>query len=163
MTTALDPDLDLRLDRVIRAPRKVIWEAWTDPAKLASWWLPAPTRCRVERLDVVPGGGFVTSMSDDGVDYVPHFDACFVAVDVGERIVFTNALDSRWRPAAPEPVAMTAEIMLGDHPVGTDYRVIVRHRDPAARARHETLGFFDGWGAVTDQLAGFVESGEGIG
>jgi uncharacterized protein YndB with AHSA1/START domain len=96
-------------------------------------------------------------MSDDGIDFAPHLDACFLAVDVGERIVFTNAVDSRRRPATPEPVAMTAEIIIRDHPDGTDYRVIVRHRDPAARSRHQELGFFDGWGTVTEQLARLVE------
>ena len=72
----MNPDLDLSLDRIIRAPRSLVWDAWTDPESLASWWLPAPTRCRVERLDTVPGGAFVTSMSDDGVEFVPHLDAC---------------------------------------------------------------------------------------
>jgi uncharacterized protein YndB with AHSA1/START domain len=154
----VNPDLDLSLERIIRAPRAVVWHAWTDPAELARWWLPTPTRCRVERLEVVPGGAFVTSMSDDDVEFVPHLDACFLAVDEGERLVFTNAVDSRWRPAAAEP-AMTAEVVLREHPDGTDYRVIVRHRDPAARAHHEQLGFFDGWGTVTEQLAGLVEQG----
>jgi len=78
-------------------------------------------------------------------------------VDDRERLVFTNAVDSRWRPTRPDPIAMVAEIVLRDHPDGTDYRVVVRHGDPAARARHEELGFFDGWGAVTGQLAAFVE------
>ena len=153
----LDPDRDLTLERVIRAPRTVVWDAWTDPARLAEWWLPAPMRCRVEQLDAVPGGAFVTSMSEDGVDFVPQLDACFLAADVGERIVFTNAVDSRWRPATPEPVTITAEISLGDHPDGTDYRVVVRHLDPASRDRHHQLGFVDGWGTVTEQLARLVE------
>jgi uncharacterized protein YndB with AHSA1/START domain len=157
MNPDIDPDLDLALERIIRAPRAVVWDAWTDPASLAAWWLPAPMHCRVERLDTVPGGAFVTWMSDDGIDFAPHLDACFLAVEVGERIVFTNAVDSRWRPATPEPVPMTAEIIMRDHPDGTDYRVIVRHRDPAARARHQQLGFFDGWGTVTEQLARIVE------
>ena len=112
MTLDLDPDLDLRIDRVIRAPRARVWRAWTDPLDLARWWLPAPTQCRVEHLDVVPGGAFVTSMSEDGIAFGPHLDACFVVVEPGERIVFTNALDSRWRPTNPAPVAMTAEITL---------------------------------------------------
>jgi len=157
MNPDVDPELDLALERVIRAPRTAVWDAWTDPASLAAWWVPAPTRCRVERLDTVPGGAFVTSMSDDGVEYAPHLDACFLAVDETRRLVFTNAVDSRLRPAAPEPIAMTAEITFHDHPEGCDYRVVVRHPDPAARARHEELGFFDGWGMVTEQLAGFVE------
>jgi uncharacterized protein YndB with AHSA1/START domain len=153
----LDPDLDLRIDRVIRAPRTRVWTAWTDPAQLARWWLPAPTQCRVERLEVQPGGGFVTSMSDDGVAFGPHVDACFVVVEPGARLVFTNALDSRWRPASPDPVAMTAEITFGDHAEGTDYRVVVRHADVRSRRHHEHLGFADGWVTVTAQLAAVAE------
>ena len=163
MGADIDPELDLALERVIRGPRTSVWQAWTDPASLAEWWLPAPARCRVERLDTVPGGAFVTSMSEDGVEFGPHLDACFLAVEVGERIVFTNAVDSRWRPATPEPVAMTAEITMRDHPDGTDYRVVVRHRDPAARTRHQQLGFLDGWGSVTEQLARVVERSGGSG
>lgn len=68
MMLDLDPELDLRIDRVIRAPRTRVWKAWTDPLDLARWW-PAPTQCLVEQLDVVPGGAFVTSMSDDGIAF----------------------------------------------------------------------------------------------
>jgi uncharacterized protein YndB with AHSA1/START domain len=153
----VNPDLDLTVERIIRAPRAAVWSAWTDPARLARWWVPAPTRCRVERLEVRPGGAFVTRLSDDGVEFAPHIDAAFLVVDELRRIVFTNAIDSAWRPAHPEPVPMTAEITLGDHPDGTDYRVIVRHGDPAAKAQHEKLGFMDGWGSVTEQLARVVE------
>lgn len=52
---------------------------------------------------------------------------------------------------------MTAEIVMHDHPDGTDYRVTVRHRDPAVRGRHQQLGVLDGWGTVTEQLARLVE------
>jgi uncharacterized protein YndB with AHSA1/START domain len=155
----VNPDLDLGIDRVIRAPRKEVWAAWTEPANLARWWVPAPTRCRVERLDVRPGGGFVTLMSDDGNAFVPHMDACFLVVEEFERIVFTNAIDSEWRPASPAPVLLTAEVVLRDCPDGTDYRITVRHGDPTARALHADLGFAEGWGSVVGQLASFVESG----
>jgi uncharacterized protein YndB with AHSA1/START domain len=33
----------------------------------------------------------------------------------------------------------------------------VRHGDPEARARHEELGFEDGWGTVAAQLAAVAE------
>ncbi|MFI0408319.1 SRPBCC domain-containing protein [Actinomadura sp. 3N508] len=154
----MNPDLDLALERVIRAPRGVVWDAWTDPVRLAKWWIPAPAVCRVDRLDVRPGGAFVTRMSEDGTEFVPQVDAIFLAVEELERIVFTNAIDSAWRPADPAPVPMTAEIKLSDHPDGTDYRIVVRHGDPEARARHEKLGFAEGWGTVAGQLAEFAES-----
>ena len=154
----MNPNLDLTLRRVIRAPRDVIWNAWTDASTLEQWWTPAPTLSRVDRLDVRPGGGFVTRMSDDGRAFVPHTDATFIVVEEHSRLVFTNAIDSTWHPATPAPVPMTAEIMFHDHAEGTDYHVIVRHGDPAARARHEELGFFDGWGAVTEALTALTES-----
>lgn len=153
----MNPDLDLALQRIIRAPRATVWRAWTDPSRLEQWWIPAPTRCRVEHLDARPGGAFVTWMSDDGAEFVPHLDACFLAVDELQRIVFTNAIDHTWRPAAPAPVAMTATITLDEHPDGTDYRMLVRHGDPESRARHEKLGFADGWGTVADQLTALTE------
>jgi uncharacterized protein YndB with AHSA1/START domain len=154
----MNPDLDLSLQRVIRAPRKTVWHAWTDPSHLERWWVPTPTVVRIDRLDVRPGGAFVTRVSDDGVEFVPHIDATFLVVDEFERLVFTNAINSQWRPASPDPVAMVAEIIFDDHSEGTDYRIIVRHGDLAARARHEELGFFDGWSSVTEQLAALVES-----
>lgn len=153
----MNPDLDLALERIIRAPRATVWSAWTDPSRLERWWVPAPSRCRVDRLDVRPGGAFVTRLSDDGTTFVPHMDACFLAIDELERIVFTNAIDGTWRPASPAPVAMTATITLDDHPDGTDYRLVVRHGTPDARAQHEKLGFADGWGTVAAQLAAFTE------
>lgn len=153
----MNPDLDLTIDRIIRAPRKQVWDAWTDPDNLARWWVPAPARCHVERLEVRPGGAFVTRMSEDGATFVPHLDACFLVVDDFERIVFTNALNSEWRPVNAAPLLMTAEIVLHDHPDGTDYRAVVRHGDAAARARHAELGFADGWGTTIAQLAHLVE------
>ena len=155
----MNPDLDLTLQRVIRAPRAAVWRAWTEPSQLEQWWVPAPAVARIDRLEARPGGAFVTRISEDGVEFGPHIDASFLVVDDGERLVFTNAVDSRWRPTRPDPIARVAEIVLRDHPDGTDYQVVVRHGDPAARARHEELGFFDGWGSVTGQLAAFVEGG----
>lgn len=154
----MNPELDLTLQRVIRAPREIVWRAWTDPARLEQWWLPAPIIARIDRLDLRPGGAFVSRMSDDGVEFVPHVDATFLAVDEGERIVFTNAIDSTWRPASPAPVAMTAEITFAEHPDGTAYRAIVRHGNPLDKTRHEELGFFDGWGSVTEALARIAEA-----
>ena len=155
----IDPDRDLTLQRVIRAPLERVWSAWTTPALLQRWWTPAPTLTRVDRLEVQPGGAFVTRMSEGGREYVPHTDSVFLLVEPEHRLVFTNAVDSQWRPAAPAPVAMTAEVVLTEHQEGTDYRVVVRHGDPTQRRRHEELGFFDGWGSVTAGLAAVAEGG----
>ncbi|GAA0591053.1 polyketide cyclase [Kribbella sandramycini] len=153
----MNPELDLTIERIIRAPRAAVWSAWTEPDKFARWWVPAPALCQVERLEPRAGGALVTRMSEDGIEFIPQLDATFVVVEELDRIVFTNAIDSEWRPASPEPVVMVAEITLAEHPDGTAYRALVRHADPAARKRHAELGFADGWGTVTRQLAEQVE------
>jgi uncharacterized protein YndB with AHSA1/START domain len=152
-----DPDLDLTIRRTIRAPKQSVWGTWTDPERLAQWWIPAPLRLRVDALELAPGGAFVTRMSEDGEDWHPHVDAVFLVIEDGSRLVFTNAVNSSWHPALPDPVAMTTEIILGDHSDGTDLQAIVRHGSTEERARHEELGFFDGWGTVIGQLAQLVE------
>lgn len=158
MTRSTKPDRDLTISRVIKAPRPAIWQAWTDPASFAQWWIPAPLKCRVVEMDLRPGGAFVTEMSENGRDFTPHVSACFLAVDDLERIVFTNALVGGWRPAEGYyPTALTAIITLRDHPLGTDYVAQVMHKNDADRDTHKEMGFYEGWGTVVGQLARLVE------
>jgi uncharacterized protein YndB with AHSA1/START domain len=145
MIQSSNPDLDLTISRVIKAPRPVVWRAWTDRASFEQWWVPARR----------PGGSFVTQISENGGDFMPHLSACFLAIDNLQRIVFTNALVGGWRPA--EQPFMTAIIGLQDHPMGTDYVAHVMHKNNADRNMHEEMGFYDGWGTVVEQLAELVE------
>jgi uncharacterized protein YndB with AHSA1/START domain len=155
MKRAVNPDLDLTISRVIKAPRSVIWSAWTDPASFEQWWVPAPARCKVLEMDLHPGGSFETQISEDGGEFTPHLSGCFLEIVDGERIVFTNALLGGWRPA--EHPFMTAIITLHDHPQGTEYVAHVMHKSQADRTMHETMGFADGWGTVIEQLANLAE------
>ena len=155
MNQAANPELDLTLSRVIKAPRPVVWNAWADRESFEQWWVPAPARCQVRAMELRPGGTFETWISEDGRDFVPHLSACFLDVAEGERIIFTDALLGGWRPA--EHAFMTAIITLRDHLKGTEYLAHVMHKSKDDRTMHETMGFFDGWGTVADQLANLVE------
>ncbi len=157
MTTVLDPTLDLTVTRVIKAPRAAVWNAWTDPKSFEQWWVPAPQVCRVREMELRPGGPFRTEISDGGAEFGPHLAGCFLAVEELERIVFTDALLGGWRPS--EASFMTAVIEMAEHPEGTEYSATALHRSGADRDRHEQLGFDDGWGTVTRQLAQLVEGG----
>lgn len=155
MNAPVKSELDLTLSRIIKAPRAAIWKAWTNPEQFAQWWVPEPARCKVVRLETKPGGALVTEISENGGAFAPHLDACFLAVDDQQRIVFTNALTGGWRPAM-QPF-MTAIITLSDHPEGTDYSAHVMHKNPGDRKMHADMGFYDGWGTVAAQLAKMVE------
>ena len=79
-----------------------------------------------------------------------------LVVEEGQRVVFTDALLGGWRPA--EQPFMTAIITLKDHPDGTEYTATALHRNAVDRDQHESLGFHDGWGTVTRQLADLIEA-----
>lgn len=118
--------------------------------------MPSPQICRVREMDLRPGGSFRTEISQDGAQFSPHITGCFLAVDELERIVFTDALLAGWRPA--DSSFLTAVITMRDHAEGTEYTAAALHRDVADRDKHDELGFQEGWGTVTRQLAELVET-----
>lgn len=156
MLRDFNPELDLTLTRIIRAPRARVWNAWAEPQKFERWWVPAPAKAKVDRMELRPGGALETLISEDGKPFAPHVRGCFLAVDPFERIVFTDALLGGWRPA--EQSLITAIITFADHPDGTEYVSHVKHRSQADRAMHEKMGFYDGWGTVAAQMAAIVEA-----
>ena len=157
MSRTFNPDLDLTVTRLIAAPRAVVWQALTTPRILEQWWVPEPGRCRVLEMDLRPGGAFVSEYSENGSDFGPHIRACILAADPLERFVFTDGLLGGWRPS--EQPFMTGIFTLRDHPRGTEYTGVALHKNNADRNSHETMGFYDGWGTVADQLARLVEKG----
>jgi len=155
MNQSFDPTLDLVITRVIKAPRAAVWRAWSDPNSFAQWWVPAPAQCKVVTMDLKPGGAFITQISENGGDFMPHLNGCFLAVDAAERLVFTTCLLSGWRPA--EEPFITAIIRFAEHPLGTEYVAHVMHKSNTDRNSHAELGFYAGWGTVIEQLAKLME------
>lgn len=61
------------LQKVIRAPRAVVWNAWMNPETLPQWWGPQGFSCRTRRIDLRQGGEWVFDMiGPDGTVYPNH-------------------------------------------------------------------------------------------
>ena len=159
MTTAtqrFDPALDLVLERNIDVPRDLVWAVWTTPEHLRQWFAPRPWTVADCQIDLRPGGRFRTVMRSPEGEEFPG-DGCILEVVPRERLVWTDALLPGYRPA-PEPF-FTAVIELRDSGAGgTRYTATAIHRDPEGRARHEAMGFLEGWGTVLDQLVEHVHT-----
>lgn len=82
-------------------------------------------------------------------------EGCILVADAPHRLIWTDALSGGWRPN-PQPF-MTAILTLDPDGDGTVLTARVLHASDAERARHEEMGFAQGWGAVLDQLAEVVE------
>jgi uncharacterized protein YndB with AHSA1/START domain len=161
---ATEGRLDLEISRIIDAPRALIWEAWTKPEHLKRWWTPAPWTTPECRVDLRPGGEFYTLMrGPDGSEHAVN--GCYLDLLPHERIVFTDVLQAGWRPApmtsGPCGPYFTAIIAFEDHEGGTSYTARALHKDDADRAKHEEMGFNEGWNAALDQLVELVKSMKG--
>jgi uncharacterized protein YndB with AHSA1/START domain len=149
-------DHDLVLERVLDAPRALVWQAWTDPELMKKWWAPRPYRTPEIEIELRPGGKFYSRMTGpDGFDSAG--EGCVLEVVEGERIVWTSALLGGWRPAADIQdcggFPFTAIVTLADTDDGkTRYRAVALHRNAADRETHATMGFQEGWGTCAEQL-----------
>lgn len=69
---------ELTLTRVFDAPVNLVWEAWTDPKKVAKWWGPRGFTITTKSKDLRSGGKWIYTMhGPDGVDY-PNVTTYFV-------------------------------------------------------------------------------------
>lgn len=150
-------DTTLTISRLIAAPPSAVWNAWSVPENLAKWWIPAPIECQVVTLDLRPGGGFVTRMREAGAaDFQPHVDGCFLEAIPEKKLVFTTVLTEGWQPAEPW-LALTAILTFEAQDGGTLYSARVLHKTPEDSAKHDEMGFQEGWGTAIGQLAKLVE------
>lgn len=76
------------LQRVIRAPRALVWGAWMNPETLPQWWGPEGFSCRTKRIDLRAGGEWVFDMiAPDGTVFPNHH--LYGEVRAEERISYT--------------------------------------------------------------------------
>ncbi|UFS64693.1 SRPBCC domain-containing protein [Paracoccus denitrificans] len=76
------------LERVIRAPRQVVWDAWMNPETLPQWWGPEGFSCRTKRIDLRTGGEWVFDMiGPDGTVFPNHH--LYGEVRAEERLGYT--------------------------------------------------------------------------
>ena len=141
----------LTISRIIQAPRSIVWKAWSEKEHFERWWIPKPFKCKVVRMDMMPGGGFETLMSENDEDFQPHVGACFLEIIPEERIVFTTVLTEGWKPIDPW-LAMTAIITMEDAGRATKYTAQALHKNPEDSNKHLEMGFEEGWGTTIDQL-----------
>ena len=158
-----DPRLDLVFERVVDVPTHLVWLAWTTPAHLKKWFTPAPWTTVDCEIDLRPGGAFRTVMrSPEGQEFTNL--GCYLDVVKGERLVWTNVLGPGYRPAnlaadgSCVGFAFTAFISFAPLGAGTKYSALVIHGDEETRAKHDALGFQDGWGKALEQLVTLAKS-----
>lgn len=157
-----NPELDLRLERVVDLSPDRVWAAYTTPALLMQWFCPKPWTVSACEIDLRPGGRFFTMMRSPEGESFPN-EGCFLDVVLHQRLVWTDALHAGFRPVkgavtGADGLVFTAVITLEAVGEGTRYTATVMHADAESRQKHVEMGFEAGWGAAFDQLVALMRA-----
>jgi uncharacterized protein YndB with AHSA1/START domain len=156
MSNAQTNPRDLVLDLKLMADRAKIWRCWTEPELLQRWFVPEPWSIARVEIDVRPGGAnLVVMRSPEGEEFPNR--GVYLEITPQQRLVTTDAYVRAWEPS--ERPFMTSIIDLTDLPGGgTHYVARARHWTADARAEHESMGFYEGWGQCARQLEALAAS-----
>ena len=151
-TTTPAVPMEMEITRVFRAPRALVWQAWTEVDKLQQWWGPmhfTNPRCEIDlrvggpiRIDMRAPDGIVFPMSGEYEQIVPP-----------ERLVFlTSALDEQGEPI----FANRNTVIFREVDGATEISIHTRVIDAKAAAWQYLKGMREGWSSSLDKLEAFV-------
>ena len=138
-------------ERVLAAPRDVVWRHWVDPDLLASWWASPPMTVTDCALEPRVGGRAVLEYRDADGRY--RSEGTVHAAKEPEHLVFD--LSVRDEAGA---VSFTGhyDLALTAAPGGTRLRLGLRITETTVEAVPYIAGIDAGWGQVLDNLADAV-------
>lgn len=134
--------------RRIEADARRLFEAWTRPEHLRSWWGPKSVRCSDAEVDLRVGGRYrIVNDLRDGTQIV--IGGAFTAVEAPRRLVYTWTVT----PGNDEPELVTVRFVPIDDAIT---EVVVTHEriaSPRLRDSHQV-----GWDGCLDGLAAYVKA-----
>jgi uncharacterized protein YndB with AHSA1/START domain len=150
-------DQDIIISRVFNAPRRLVFEAWTDPEHVAQWWGPNGFSSGACAIDLRVGGVFrLDLLGPDGVIY--PCKGVFHEIVKPERIVYTGTAEDGHACGSGLPPRGTVTVTFIEHDGKTTLTI---HTRLASAADHEaavSMGFNTGWAESLERLAEILET-----
>jgi uncharacterized protein YndB with AHSA1/START domain len=161
---------EFSLTRLINAPQRIVFHAWTDPKQLVEWWGPKPFNAAVPKMDFRVGGAYRWVMrADDGLEY--PITGVFREIVEPERLVFT--MDMREHPAAWHDMVKPDRAPGDNNPAGEILSTItfekagektlltIRQQFETAAIRNAMvkMGMNQGWSSSLEKLDELVAAG----
>jgi uncharacterized protein YndB with AHSA1/START domain len=87
-----DPDREIVIERIVNAPRELVWRAWTEADQIAKWWGPNGFTTTIHEMHVRLGGVWRFIMhGPDGTDYPNRI--VYREIVKPERLVYDHGDD----------------------------------------------------------------------
>ena len=139
----------LHIERVLDAPRELVWEAWTDPAHAERWWGPKGFDVVHLEMDVRPGGSWKKCMRRQKDGFEAWRSGVFRAVEMPERLAFTYVSDDPRGIAGHETVVTVTFEDLDAKTRLTLHQAVFESVE--ARDSHQ-----GGWSSTMDRLGEYL-------
>lgn len=142
--------LTLKIERIINAPRSIVWQCWTDLTLFKQWFCPRPLQVTHAEFELRPGGRMNTVM--EGPDN-ERFVANGILLDVVpySRLVWTDAFSEGFVPTADPFLTWSVELA-DENNKRTKMTWAACHRNEEDVKLHLDMGFETGWNTAVDQL-----------
>jgi uncharacterized protein YndB with AHSA1/START domain len=157
MTATIHAERTVTLIRVLKAPRDLVWKAWTDTAMLKEWWGPEQfTNPRVEGEVRVGGEMHITMHGPKGSPFDLDFPMVkrYREIVPGKKLVFEN---EPLGPNGEKLIEGLTTVTFEDHPDGTMIEVTTSGKALAPQAVAMLGGMDIGWSQSLDKLTRLVE------
>lgn len=130
MTMTSDPNSSLTVDRLIAAPRDLVFKMLTEAGHLDQWWGPNGFKTETHEMNFIVGGLWRYTMhGPDGKDWANWIR--YTEITPPERITYDHGAE------VGEPAWFTGTITLDTEGDGT--RITISLQFPTAQARAETM------------------------
>lgn len=164
MSAANQEKHELIVTRTFNAPRKLVYEAFTESGHLKHWWGPAGSVLHVQEFNLRPGGVFrYYTESAEGVMWVR---IVFHEMEEPGRLVFVNSFSDEAGNLIRAPFwpSYPLEILNEFTFTEEDGRTTLTMRSKPVNASNEDLLFFasvipdiqEGFGGTFDRLSSYV-------
>ncbi len=158
------------LTRTFKAPREMLWKAWTEPKLMTEWWGPKGVTSKTHKMDFRTGGIYHYSMlAPNGTEMWGKFT--YKEISPPERLVFINCFsDAKGgitrHPMVPNwPLKLETTITFAEH---KNWTIVKIQWVPVGATAAERKVFEDmqescrqGWGGSLDQLEDFLARQQG--
>ncbi len=147
----LDRSREIVISRTFNAPRKLVWDAWTDPQHIAQWWGPEGFATQVDVLDLRVGGTFLLHMRGPDGGLYPCKGIYREIVKL-ERIVYMGVAEDAHACGGGLPPRATVTVSFVEKNRQTTLTIHTALETAADRDAAIAHGFNEGWAGSLDHL-----------
>jgi len=140
----------LTIRKVINAPVKLVWEAWTNSEHLVQWWAPKGMKIQVAEHNFKVGGKWKYSMPmPDGNLFISEGE--YLEIEPFKKIVTTADFK-------PMTEGVELHVLFEEDGDKTNFTFSVVHATEEYCKQQEKMGFYNGWGSAFERMEALINN-----